>query len=107
MRLDKFLKVSRIIKRRTVAKEACEKGLVQINGKTAKSSSEVKIGDELTLTFGEKRARTKRWRKRFIWGDIMSKTKKKNDKLLYKVIAVSIALMFAVSSVAFTISLFL
>ncbi len=54
MRLDKFLKVSRIIKRRTVAKEACEKGLVQINGKTAKSSSEVKIGDELTLTFGEK-----------------------------------------------------
>lgn len=54
MRLDKFLKVSRIIKRRTVAKEACEKGLVQINGKIAKSSSDVKIGDELTLIFGEK-----------------------------------------------------
>ncbi len=54
MRLDKYLKVSRIIKRRTVAKEACEKGLVQINDKLAKSSSEVKVGDVLTLTFGEK-----------------------------------------------------
>ncbi|WP_101772532.1 RNA-binding S4 domain-containing protein [Peptostreptococcus faecalis] len=54
MRLDKYLKVSRIIKRRTVAKEACEKGLVEINGKVAKSSSEVKIGDILKITFGEK-----------------------------------------------------
>lgn len=54
MRLDKYLKVSRIIKRRTVAKEACEKGLVQINDKVAKSSSEVKVGDIITLTFGEK-----------------------------------------------------
>ncbi|WAW15049.1 RNA-binding S4 domain-containing protein [Peptostreptococcus equinus] len=54
MRLDKFLKVSRIIKRRTVAKEACEKGMVEINGKTAKSSTEVKVGDILKLTFGEK-----------------------------------------------------
>lgn len=54
MRLDKYLKVSRIIKRRTVAKEACEKGLVQINGKIAKSSSEVKVGDEIHLTFGDK-----------------------------------------------------
>lgn len=54
MRLDKYLKVSRIIKRRTVAKEACEKGMVKINDKVAKSSSEVKVGDILTLTFGEK-----------------------------------------------------
>lgn len=54
MRLDKYLKVSRIIKRRTVAKEACEKGMVQINDKVAKSSSEVKVGDILRLTFGEK-----------------------------------------------------
>ena len=54
MRLDKFLKVSRIIKRRTVAKEACDKGIVTINGKQAKSSSEVKIGDVLEVTFGEK-----------------------------------------------------
>ena len=54
MRLDKYLKVSRIIKRRTVAKEACEKGMVQINDKVAKSSSEVKVADIRTLTFGEK-----------------------------------------------------
>jgi len=59
MRLDKYLKVSRIIKRRTVAKEACEKGMVEINGKIAKSSSEVKVGDVLTLTFGEKVVRYK------------------------------------------------
>ena len=52
MRLDKYLKVSRIIKRRTVAKEACEKGLV--NGKLAKSSSEVRVGDVLRITFGER-----------------------------------------------------
>ena len=52
MRLDKYLKVSRIIKRRTVAKEACEKGLVEINGKLAKS--EVKVGDVLRITFGER-----------------------------------------------------
>ncbi|WP_195947988.1 RNA-binding S4 domain-containing protein [Paraclostridium bifermentans] len=54
MRLDKFLKVSRIIKRRTVAKEACDKGIVTINGKLAKSSSEVNIGDILEIQFGEK-----------------------------------------------------
>jgi ribosomal 50S subunit-recycling heat shock protein len=54
MRLDKFLKVSRIIKRRTVAKEACDKGIVTINGRSAKSSSEVAIGDILEVTFGEK-----------------------------------------------------
>ena len=52
MRLDKYLKVSRIIKRRTVAKEACEKGLVEINGKLAKSSSEVKVGDVLRIKIG-------------------------------------------------------
>lgn len=59
MRLDKFLKVSRIIKRRTVAKEACDKGIVTINGKQAKSSSEVKGGDILEVTFGEKKMKFK------------------------------------------------
>ena len=54
MRLDKYLKVSRIIKRRTVAKEACDKGIVKINGKSAKSSSEVAVGDILEIQFGEK-----------------------------------------------------
>ena len=54
MRLDKFLKVSRVIKRRTVANEACDAGRVSINGKTAKASSEVKIGDIIEITFGDK-----------------------------------------------------
>lgn len=54
MRLDKFLKVSRIIKRRTIAKEVSDKGRIEINGKVAKSSSVVKVGDELTLEFGTK-----------------------------------------------------
>lgn len=54
MRLDKFLKVSRIIKRRSVAKEVADKGRVLINGKQAKSGANVKVGDELTLQFGNK-----------------------------------------------------
>lgn len=54
MRLDKFLKVSRIIKRRTVAKEVADKKRILINGKEAKSSSEVKVGDKLTIRFGNK-----------------------------------------------------
>lgn len=54
MRLDKFLKVSRIIKRRTLANEACDKGHVSLNGKLAKASSEVKVGDTISIRFGEK-----------------------------------------------------
>ena len=54
MRLDKFLKVSRIIKRRTVANEVCSLGRVQINGKAAKPSSDVKEGDRLDLLMGGK-----------------------------------------------------
>ncbi len=53
MRLDKFLKVSRIIKRRTVANEACSGGRVTLNGKIAKPGAEVKPGDVLTIRFGE------------------------------------------------------
>lgn len=52
MRLDKFLKVSRVIKRRTVANEACEKGRVSINGKVAKPSGNVSVGDIIEITFG-------------------------------------------------------
>lgn len=52
MRLDKFIKLSRLIKRRTLAKEFCELGKVSINSKTAKPSSEVKEGDILELDFG-------------------------------------------------------
>ena len=54
MRLDKFLKVSRIIKRRPVAKEVADKGRIQINGILAKSSSNVKIGDQVKIQFGNK-----------------------------------------------------
>jgi ribosomal 50S subunit-recycling heat shock protein len=54
LRLDKFLKVSRIIKRRTVANEACSQGRVQINGKVAKPSSEVKPGDVIGIQFGDR-----------------------------------------------------
>ncbi|CAI3420032.1 RNA-binding S4 domain-containing protein [Enterococcus cecorum] len=54
MRLDKFLKVSRIIKRRSVAKEVADKGRIQINGKLAKSSSTLKVGDVLQIQFGNK-----------------------------------------------------
>lgn len=54
MRLDKFFKVSRVIKRRTVANEACDMGRVMINGRTAKASTSVKSGDIVEIKFGEK-----------------------------------------------------
>ena len=54
MRLDKYLKVSRIIKRRTVANEACDAGRVAVNGKQAKASVEVKTGDTVEIKFGDK-----------------------------------------------------
>ena len=54
MRLDKFLKVSRLIKRRTVANEACDTSRITVNGKVAKASYNVKIGDLITVTFGSK-----------------------------------------------------
>lgn len=54
MRLDKFLKVSRIIKRRTIAKECVDRGLVTLNSKTAKASSEVKVGDILEVKIKNK-----------------------------------------------------
>lgn len=54
MRLDKYLKVSRLIKRRTVAKELCDAGRVSINGRTAKAGSELAVGDTLTIRYGQK-----------------------------------------------------
>ena len=54
MRLDKYLKVSRLIKRRTVANEACDAGRVMVNDKVAKASAEVKTGDTITIMFGNK-----------------------------------------------------
>lgn len=54
MRLDKYLKVSRLIKRRTVANEACDNGRVMINDKVVKASANVKVGDVITINFGNK-----------------------------------------------------
>ena len=54
MRIDKFLKVSRLIKRRTLAKEVADQGRITINGKIAKAGSAVKVGDELAIRFGQK-----------------------------------------------------
>ena len=59
MRLDKYLKVTRIIKRRTVANEACDGGRVSVNGKTVKASYDVKIGDVIEVAFGTKAFRVK------------------------------------------------
>lgn len=57
MRLDKFLKVSRIIKRRTIANEACDQGRVAVNGRVVKASYDVKVGDVMELRFGERTMR--------------------------------------------------
>ena len=54
MRLDKYIKVSRLIKRRTVANEACDNGLVSVNGRTVKASYDVKIGDVINIRFGSR-----------------------------------------------------
>ena len=57
MRLDKYLKVSRIIKRRTVANEACDAGRVSVNGKVARASLDVKVGDVIEISFGNNTTR--------------------------------------------------
>ncbi len=57
MRLDKFLKVSRLIKRRTVANEACDAGRVSVNGKVAKASQEIKTGDIIEIGFGNRQVK--------------------------------------------------
>ena len=59
MRLDKYLKVSRIIKRRTVANEACDAAHVSVNGRTVKASYDVKVGDVIEVTFGQRTLKVK------------------------------------------------
>jgi ribosomal 50S subunit-recycling heat shock protein len=54
MRLDKYLKVSRLIKRRTVANEACDNGRISVNGRVVKASYDVKVGDKLEITMGQR-----------------------------------------------------
>lgn len=77
MRLDKYLKVSRLIKRRTVANEACDAGRVLINDKIAKASTEVKVGDVIEIGFGTKSVKVEVL-------DIQDTTKKDEAKELFK-----------------------
>ena len=80
MRLDKFLKVSRLIKRRTVANEACDAGRVMVNGKPAKASTNVKVGDEIEILFGQKSVKVR-------VTDIQKKKKKEQAKDLFEYIS--------------------
>lgn len=77
MRLDKFLKVSRLIKRRTVANEACDAGRVTVNGKPAKASVNVKVGDIIEILFGTKTVKVEVL-------DIQDTTKKEEAKELFR-----------------------
>lgn len=79
MRLDKFLKISRLIKRRTLAKEVAEQGRIEINGSVAKASSKVSAGDELTIRFGQKILTVK-------IQDLKEHVKKEDASSLYTVI---------------------
>ncbi|NLW20682.1 MAG: RNA-binding S4 domain-containing protein [Clostridiales bacterium] len=79
MRLDKFLKVSRIIKRRTVAKEACDGGRVSLNGRVAKAGSEVKPGDVMEIRFGSRLGR-------YEVVDIKETVRKDQAALMYRVL---------------------
>ena len=79
MRLDKYLKVSRLIKRRTIANEACDAGRVTVNGKAAKASYDVKIGDVIEIGFGERTVRVE-------VANIVDSTKKENASEMYRYI---------------------
>lgn len=79
MRLDKYLKVSRLIKRRTVANEACDAGRVSVNGRPARASYDVKVGDEVEIVFG---SRTLKFRVT----DVKETVKKDDASTLYEVI---------------------
>ncbi len=91
MRLDKFLKISRIIKRRTVAKEISSQGRITINGKVAKSSSNVNVGDEIVINFGNKVLTVK-------VNDIRDTTKKKKHKNCLKLSLKNIRKIFLYKS---------
>ena len=79
MRLDKYLKISRIIKRRTVANEACDAGRVTVNGKVARASYDVKVGDIIEIAFGEKMFCAEVL-------EVKEYTKKEEAALLYKIV---------------------
>ena len=77
MRLDKYLKVSRLIKRRTVANEACDAGRVMINGKTAKAGTDVKVGDVIEIGFGKRNVKVEVL-------DVQETTRKEDAKELFR-----------------------
>lgn len=79
MRLDKYLKVSRLIKRRTVANEACDAGRVTVNGKKARASLEVKVGDIIEISFGTRLVKVE-------VVEISEVIRKDDAALLYKII---------------------
>ncbi|MBQ1285417.1 MAG: RNA-binding S4 domain-containing protein [Lachnospiraceae bacterium] len=79
MRIDKFLKVSRLIKRRTVANEACDAGRISVNGKVVKASYDVKVGDVIEITFGTKTVKAKVI-------SVADSTKKDDAKEMYELI---------------------
>ena len=79
MRLDKYLKVSRLIKRRTVANEACDAGRVMVNGKVARASYEVKAGDILELSMGARTVRAE-------IVSVQEFTSKNDASLLYRIL---------------------
>ncbi|MCQ2399388.1 MAG: RNA-binding S4 domain-containing protein [Clostridia bacterium] len=80
MRIDKYLKVSRVIKRRTVANDACDAEHVSVNGKTVKASYEVKVGDEIEIRFGEKSLKIR-------VTDVREHVLKADASLMYEVIS--------------------
>ena len=80
MRLDKYLKVSRLIKRRTVANEACDTSRITVNGKLAKASYDVKLGDLITIAFGAKSVTVRVL-------DIKDTTKKTESVGMYEVVS--------------------
>lgn len=79
MRLDKYLKVSRLIKRRTIANEACDAGRVTVNGKTARASYDIKIGDTIEISFGSRPIKIEVLK-------VQETVKKDDAALLYKII---------------------
>lgn len=79
MRIDKFLKVSRLIRRRTVANEACDGGRVTVNGKTAKPSTDIKVGDKVSIAFGNRRVT-------LIVNDVSEIVRKENACGMYTII---------------------
>ena len=82
MRLDKYLKVSRLIKRRTVANDACDAERISVNGKRAKASYDVKLGDEITVSFGQKSVTVRVL-------DIRETTKKTESVGMYEIVSES------------------